>query len=76
MSSTHQLSGKTLSDARSLLKLTQKEVAELAGISVSTVRRLERGERASDYAVGRLGEALKREGAVFVASRNETDQAG
>lgn len=72
MSSTHQLSGKSLSDARSLLKLTQSEVAELAGISVSIVSRLERGERASDYAVGRLGEALKREGAVFVVGKSES----
>lgn len=76
MPSPRQLSGKSLSDARALLKLTQKEVAGLAGISVSTVRRLERGEGASAYAVGKLHEVFEREGVVFIKGKREANPSG
>ena len=55
-------------DARLLLKLSQQELADLAGISTSSVGRFERGEKVSDYAMRRLTEALEKEGAVFVRS--------
>lgn len=53
-------------DARALLRLSQEDLAELAGISVSTVRRIERGDDVGDYPQQRILDALDRAGAVFV----------
>lgn len=53
-------------DARALLRLSQEELAELARISVSTVRRIERGDKVGDYPQQRILDALYGAGAVFV----------
>lgn len=53
-------------DARDLLRISQKELATLAQISVSTVRRFERGEKVSDYPVRQIQEALESTGIIFV----------
>lgn len=73
MITTSVLSAKSCRDARDLLGISQKELAQCAGISTSSVSRYERGEKISDYARRKLTEALEKEGAVFVGS---SDRAG
>jgi DNA-binding transcriptional regulator YiaG len=50
-------------DARALLDITQEELAKAAAISVSTVRRCERGEAISEYAAKQIIAALEARGA-------------
>jgi DNA-binding transcriptional regulator YiaG len=62
-----QLSPSSCRAARELLKMSVDELASLAGVSVSTVRRLERGERpVSDYALRSVLNALHGSGVRFV----------
>ena len=60
------LSASVCRDARTFLSLTQEELASVAEISVSTVRRYERGDQVSDYASKRIIAALKAHGATFI----------
>lgn len=56
--------------ARLLLRLSQSELASIAGISVSTLRRFEnRTGQPSVYDARQLREAFDREGILFVGSR-------
>ena len=63
------LSASACRDARTLLDLTQGELASAAEISVSTVLRCERGERVSDYASKQILAALEARGATFISAR-------
>lgn len=63
------LSGPVCSDARAFLGLSQEEFASAARVSVSTVRRCERGERISEYASRQILGTFKTLGAVFIAGR-------
>jgi transcriptional regulator with XRE-family HTH domain len=76
MNGSLSLSAQSCRDARLLLKISQQELAALAEISVSSVSRLERGERISDYAVGKLREALDKEGALFISPLDRNRMAG
>lgn len=68
LDSPERLSPQTCRAARKLLKLTQAELAGLARISVSTLRRFESGDgKASPYAARQILRALEKEGVVFVA---------
>lgn len=60
------LSASVCRDARCFLGLTQEELAAAAEISVSTVRRCERGEKISDYASKQILAALEAQGATFI----------
>jgi transcriptional regulator with XRE-family HTH domain len=61
------LSGASCRAAREMLRLSQAELASLAGISVSTVRRFENNQhKVSIYAIKQIVGALKKEGALFV----------
>jgi DNA-binding transcriptional regulator YiaG len=63
------LSPKAYRDARTFLGLSQDELASAAEISVSTLRRCERGDNVSDYARKQITAALEAQGAVFVGGR-------
>lgn len=66
------LSSDSCRAARELLRISQPELADLAGISVSTVRRFESGVgRPSAYAARQLLIALQREGIEFIGSRRD-----
>ncbi len=69
MTSASVLSAQSCRDARAVLKVTQEELAAIAEVSVSTVRRMERGDKVSDYAAGKLTKALEKEGALFVGNK-------
>lgn len=69
------LSASVCRDARGLLQLTQEDLAQAAGISVSTVRRCERGETISDYAGKRIVAALEERGATLVGVSLKHDLA-
>ena len=61
------LSSASCRAAREMLRLSQAELASLARISVSTVRRFESNpHKVSSYAVKQIVSALKKEGALFV----------
>lgn len=63
------LSPQSCRAARMLLRLSQAELANLAEISVSTLRRFESGDgKASDYAARQILAALEREGILFVGA--------
>lgn len=62
-------------DARDLLRISQEELAKLAQISVSTVRRFERGEKVSDYSRRQIQAALERKGVVTVAAERQVELA-
>lgn len=54
------LSARSCVAARGLLKISQEELAGLAGISISTLRRLERGDaRVGKYACDQVPKALQ-----------------
>jgi uncharacterized protein (DUF433 family)/transcriptional regulator with XRE-family HTH domain len=61
--------------ARALLDWSQKELAERAGVAVTTVRDIEEGKRADTSAAGEVLEALRKEGIEFVAG-NESGGPG
>jgi uncharacterized protein (DUF433 family)/transcriptional regulator with XRE-family HTH domain len=61
--------------ARALLDWSQKELAERAGVAVTTVRDIEEGKRADTGAAGEVLETLRREGVEFVAG-NESGGPG
>lgn len=53
--------------ARALLQLSERELAQLAQISMVTLRRFELGEgQPSEYAAKRIFAALEKEGILFV----------
>lgn len=65
------LSPSSCKAARQLLHMTQQELTSIAGISASTLRRLEGGERRiNDYARKSILQALTRNGIVFVGAGN------
>lgn len=63
------LSASVCRDARNFLDLTQEELAAAAEVSVSTVRRCERGDQISAYAGKQILAALEAKGAIFVGGR-------
>ena len=64
-----QLSPQSCRAARKLLKITQAELANLAQISLSTLRRFESGDgKTSDYAARQILAALEHEGILFVGA--------
>lgn len=64
------LSARSCRDARKLAKLSQEELAVAAGISVSTLRRFERGDDAiGDYPKQQLSRALANEGIMVLGTR-------
>lgn len=65
-----QLSGHSCVAARGLLNISQKELASLAGISLSSLRRLEQGDKVIDYVRDRVLKALRAEGIRFVGGSN------
>ena len=69
MSKTLEISASICRDARTLLGMSQEELASAAEISVSTVRRCERGETISAYVAGRILAVLKSHGIVFVGGK-------
>lgn len=62
------LSASMYRDARALLRISWEEVAELAEVSVSTVRRVKRGDAVGDYPQQRILAALEGAGAFFVGA--------
>ena len=67
-----KISPQSCRAARMLLKLSQAELASLAEISVSTLRRFESGDgKASDYAAKQVLAALEREGILFVGALHQ-----
>ncbi|WP_229735740.1 helix-turn-helix domain-containing protein [Novosphingobium marinum] len=69
---TSALSPMSCRAARMLLNLTQPELAERAGVSVSTLRRFEAGTgKPGTWAIRQLEEALEREGILFVGAGAE-----
>ena len=63
------LTGEQLRAARAMLKLEQGELADLAEVSVETIKRLERLDgplSANSMTLHGLQGALEREGAVFL----------
>lgn len=62
-----QLSGHACVAARGLLNISQQELASLAGISLSSLRRLEQGEKVSPYVNDRVLHALQKQGIRFVS---------
>lgn len=66
------LSAASCRAARELLKLSQEELAALAGVSLHTLRRFEAAEgETSAYAIGQIMATLEREGILFVGPRRE-----
>lgn len=63
------LSPKAYREARTFLRLSREDLASAAEISVSPLRRCERGENVSDYARKQITAALEAQGAVFVGGR-------
>jgi uncharacterized protein (DUF433 family)/transcriptional regulator with XRE-family HTH domain len=61
--------------ARALLDWSQKQLAERAGVAVTTVRDMEEGKRADTAASGEVIEALRNEGIEFVPG-NESGGPG
>ena len=62
----HILSPASCRDARELLRLSQEELANLASISVATLRRFELGGGgSSEYAARQIQLAIEREGILF-----------
>jgi uncharacterized protein (DUF433 family) len=56
--------------ARALLDWSQKELAERAGVAVTTVRDMEEGKRADTAAAGNVLQTLRHEGIEFVPGNN------
>ena len=61
--------GRHLKAARTMAGLKQTELASLAGIHVNSLKRLELAKNVfgSDYAVKRIGEALRAKGIIAEA---------
>jgi transcriptional regulator with XRE-family HTH domain len=63
------ITGEQLRAARAMLKIEQGELAELSGVSVETIKRLERMDgplRAHAITLHNLQSILEREGAIFI----------
>lgn len=63
------LTGEQLRAARAMLKMEQGELAELSGVSVETIKRLERLDgplSANSMTLVGLQQALEGEGAIFL----------
>ena len=52
--------------ARAALGLGLREFADLAGVSVDTIARLQRGEELKDATIQRIRAALEKAGVVFI----------
>lgn len=63
--------GLHLKAARSLLDLSQEQLAGLSGVSVATIKRIEAGKQGSSLAVNALTAAMKAEGVVICADVSE-----
>ena len=64
------LTGEQLRAARAMLKMEQTELAELSGVSIDTIKRLERMDGPLHAYAGTLHglqEALEREGVIFLS---------
>lgn len=58
--------------ARYLLKLSQEDLAHIAGVSLSTLRRFESDQvQPNEYASGQILAALEREGIIFIGAGSE-----
>jgi len=63
------ITGEQLRAARAMLKMEQGELAELSGVSIETIKRLERMDgplNAQAMTLHALQKALEAEGAVFI----------
>lgn len=63
------LTGEQLRAARAMLKMEQGELADLSGVSVETIKRVERIDgpiSANSMTLDGLQKALEREGAMFL----------
>lgn len=68
------LSAHSCVAARGLLKISQEELAGLAGISISTLRRLERGDaRVGRHAYDQVLKALQAQSISFVGRGFEAE---
>ena len=63
------LSPSMCRDGRRFLGLTQEELASAAEISVSTLRRCERGETINEYAAKQILVALESHDATFIGGK-------
>ncbi len=59
-------SGRHVAAARAMAGLKQTELADMAGLHVNTIKRLEimNGIAGSEHAANRIGEALKAKGVI------------
>ena len=65
---THFASGRHVAAARAMAGLTQVELAQLAGVHVNGIKRLERMEdRLGGMTVQRIGDALAKQGILVDA---------
>ena len=74
MSENYQLSGRQIAAARALLGLAQTELAEIARISIATLRRMEASEGPAvgmANNVSAIRAALEAAGVIFVAENGE-----
>ena len=63
------MTGEQLRAARAMLKIEQAELAQLSGVSLETIKRLERMNgflSANTKTLASLERALEQEGAVFI----------
>jgi transcriptional regulator with XRE-family HTH domain len=56
-------------------RISQEELAKLAQISVSTVRRFARGDKVSEYPRWKIQAALDSKGVVIVAAERQLELA-
>lgn len=68
------LTGEQLRAARAMLKMEQGELAELSGVSIETIKRLERLEgpiSANSMTLDALQKTLERDGVVFLPGEDD-----
>ena len=69
MKKSLEISPSVCRDARTLLGMSQEELASAAEISLSTLRRCERGEKISAYVAGQIHSALTSHGVMIVGGK-------